>query len=298
VINFRYHVVTLVAIFLALGIGVLFGSSFVSEVTVEVLRRNQARLSETNSQYQERIGTLETQNEQLIAFVSALKKDLVAGRLKDRPILIIASEVASREVADDVVQTLLESGGRVEGFITLSENLDLQNETRRSQVALVLGVSETAEPALRTQLVGQLTEALTGRRPGLLQRLLDAKLAAAVEMPGAQPRPPSQLASPGTATIVVGAQPGGESRLEETLFVPLARSLGAEAVVAACEAQFEGLRLVRLIREDPGIRAVTVDGCDGPVGQAALALGLEAAFGGRFGHYGAGDGASGLLPIG
>ena len=37
-INLRYHVVSLVAVFLALGVGVLMGSTVIDRVTVDQLR--------------------------------------------------------------------------------------------------------------------------------------------------------------------------------------------------------------------------------------------------------------------
>ena len=42
-ITFRYHVVTLVAVFMAIGVGVLFGATFIDQNIVDGLRASQAR---------------------------------------------------------------------------------------------------------------------------------------------------------------------------------------------------------------------------------------------------------------
>ena len=65
-INLRYHIVSIVAVFLALGIGVALGSSFVDGFVVETLRRN--------------VDSLEADRDNLRSDVDLLQNELDATR--------------------------------------------------------------------------------------------------------------------------------------------------------------------------------------------------------------------------
>ena len=49
-INFRFHIVSLTAVFLALGIGLMLGTTFLDTATVDSLRERQEELEAASVQ--------------------------------------------------------------------------------------------------------------------------------------------------------------------------------------------------------------------------------------------------------
>lgn len=295
-ITFRYHVVTLVAVFLALGVGVLFGVSFIDQSTVEGLRSAQTRLGARNEALRDRIVALEKEAEAYRAYVSSSRDLIVRGALRDHPVLIIAFESTPVASVDVVVQTIQLAGARVGGPVTLSDLLDLKTDEGRRRLAAVLGLTTTEPRALSDTLVAQLTAAATGGDVTLLERLIDGGLASG-RPPAAAEGPEAAPAGPARAVVIVGGESSRE--LNDRLALPLTRALaGAPVLTAVVEAQSNSLNLVGPLRQAGDLNVITVDGVDTPLGQAALAAGLRAGFDGQFGNYGLGPGATSALPAG
>ncbi|MGH2706467.1 MAG: copper transporter [Actinomycetota bacterium] len=297
-ITFRYYVVTLVAIFLALGLGVLAGTTFVPQATVLALKNSLDRLERRNASFIREIDSLDKRNRQLNEFAASGKDLLVRDALADVPVAIVSFDSTGGDALEQVRETFVASGARVEASIELSAKLDATSQGRREELARALEVAGPAPDTddLRTLLADRLAGALSGRSPTELQRLVDAGFAKALDAP-ATGRPSGSIA-PGSAIVLLAPAPDRQLRLfTERVLVPTVRSLTTSSVlVAVGEALPDRLLLTRLLRQDSSVRVVTVDGIDGPVGQAALVLGLQAAGTGRFGHYGVGEGTSGPIP--
>ena len=60
-INLRYHIVSITAVFLALGIGLAFGAAFIDRATVEALNRNLTDIENQNSALEEENAELQDQ---------------------------------------------------------------------------------------------------------------------------------------------------------------------------------------------------------------------------------------------
>jgi hypothetical protein len=294
-ITFRYHVVTLVAVFLALGVGVLFGVSFIDQSTVEGLKNAQTRLGARNEVLRDRIVALEKETEAFRTYVSSSRDLIVRGALRDHPVLVIAFESTPVSGVDAVNQTIQLAGARLDGSVTLSDRLDLRTDESRRRLAPLLGASSTEARLLSEAMVSQLTAAAAGRDGTAFQKLIDNGMASG-RPPAASPR---EGAAPEAtrAVVIVGGE--GSKELNDRLALPLTRALAGEAVTTAVvEAESTSLRLLGPLREAGDLNLITVDGVETPLGQAALAAGLRAGFGGQFGNYGLGDGATSALPAG
>lgn len=296
-INFRYHIVSLVAIFLALGVGALFGGSFIQEGTVKLLQAAQGRLDKDNTELRDVVRATQRQVASLTGFASAAKGSMVGGALAGRPVVIVTLRNSPDAAVNDVITTLQQAGGRVDAALRLSANVDGSTETRLRQIALALGSSSSSDEELKTAFAGRLADALAGRTRGFLQRLVDVDLADAIPVTG-NARALADVPSAGSAVVIIAGKPDGNSTVEQGFALPLVRALAAipQTVVAVCEPESEEMELAPPLRDDPATKAMTVDGVSSPVGQTALVLGLQAAFGGKPGHYGSGKGASSLLP--
>jgi hypothetical protein len=290
-----------VAVFLALGMGTLVGSSFISRGTLAVLQASLRKLDASNRNLINDVRDLEDQRETLQNFVESSETWIVQDRLKDRPIVLVSIDTTPEGLSDAVSQTLVAAGARVQGSVQLSSKLDLTNQARRQRVAEVLGAPSPDADQLARLLVNGLSASLAGQAPGMVRKLVEGGLASVREVSGGKPLPLEALASPGSTVVVLGGAPRTRSDLEARLAGPLAQALasmeGTPVLVGVAEPGAGPFGLMAPLR-GANLRLVTADGVDEPMGRIQLVLGLQAAAGGRFGDYGTGPGASGILPNG
>jgi len=287
--------VTLVAVFLALGLGVLFGASFIDQKTVSGLQKSQKRLAETNKSRRHQIVALQNDNSVLESFATASRDLLIRGALKDRPAVVLSFQSTPDKLISEVEETLVGAGAKLEGSIRISDNLDLTTDERRRKVAAALQLASPESKDLTDGIVSGLVDALSSRRPGYVQKLIDGGLASSGQPPGAAVKPPGELAAPGSAVVLL--PPGPRDTSQRALLLPLIKSLSAFPVLTAV-AQPDSVPgpLMQTVRGDANLKVITIDGLDEPLGQAGLALGLKAAYAGSYGHYGTGKSATSLLP--
>jgi copper transport outer membrane protein MctB len=291
--------VSLVAVFLALGMGTLIGSSFISEATVSGLERSLRKLDENNRNLIADVRRLEDERGALHDFVDSSEEWIVQGRLKDRPVVVVSIDTTPAELLDALSQALVASGARVQASVQLSGKLDLSSQQKRDQVAKALAAPSAAPDELTTFIVNGMAASLSGAAPGMVGRLVDAGLAGSRGVPGGQPAPLTSLVAPKTMVIFVGGPAAAKSDLDDRIVAPVAQALATleaqPVIVAAAEPGTEGFQLIARLR-DGDQRLVTVDGIEESMGRIRLILGLDAASDGRFGDYGTGPGASSSLP--
>ena len=80
-IDFRYHVVSIVAIFLALTVGLVIGASILSKGVADSLKSDLAQRNDQIKSQQNQINDLKTQIDQQEKYISGTADQLVAGRL-------------------------------------------------------------------------------------------------------------------------------------------------------------------------------------------------------------------------
>ena len=294
-INFRYHIVSLTAIFLALGVGVLFGAVFVPEQTVRTLETAQERLGQRNEELRGQVEELQESNQELSAFAIASRDRLIQGVLAGRPVLLVSTDLVEEDVLEEAEAALVFSGADVVGSIVLDETLDLATPERRSRLAVALGIQSDSSEELHGGLVARLVETLKGF-PGFLADLVSNDLAATRDVADAEVGQPATYPTQGTAVVFIVTSTEEISIVQDTVIRQVLEGLvgGPSTVVLADSGR--GGTLLRLVRGELPDGLLTVDSLEAPRGQTALVLGLEAAFHGETGHYGSGPGAEAALP--
>lgn len=164
-INFRYHIISLTAVFLALGIGIAMGSTVVSKATVSGLRANLRTIEHNsdvtrgeNRTLQEQVARSRKQDESLTKLALA---PAVRDRLTGVPVLVIASKGIDADSLSNAQRALTDAGASYEGTLLIDKRLGLSGGNA-TKLAAILGVDLDAEPDadLRTELVRQLTGVL------------------------------------------------------------------------------------------------------------------------------------------
>jgi hypothetical protein len=120
VIDFKYHVVSIVAVFLALAVGIVLGTNVLSG---DVLSNLKTQTSDLRKEAQALRDQSQQQQNQLSddeSFAQALEPVVVADRLSGRHVVVVSMPNAPKSVRDAAVKTLTEAGASVTAQVDLT----------------------------------------------------------------------------------------------------------------------------------------------------------------------------------
>jgi hypothetical protein len=317
VISLRYHIVSLVAVFLALALGIVVGSTVLREGTVSILRATSEQVRQSNESYRQENLALKEEQARLQDFATTALPDLVRGRLRDRHVVLLDTDKVDGGVRDQVTQVLETAGAEIDGRVTFNAGrLALTTEGDRQALGRLLPGANAADPgALRTDLVGRVAERLgtsdplptedPDRRNDLLTSLDDGGFLADLKLAPSVAGGNVPFPVPGSLVVILGPTDGA-TLPPEAFLVPLADQVAQHVAgpVAGVEAVAAGTTpgttsWIRKLREDRQVtRHVSgIDDVDTVYGQLALVGALERRLQNlASGQYGFKPGSSGLLP--
>jgi hypothetical protein len=167
-INFRFHLVSLIAVFLALGLGILVGSTVIDQGIVNRLDSEINNVRNENSARAATNRQLAKQNSQLQQFVNLLAPYAADARLDGQSIALIAERGVSGDVIKQTEHALQQAGADVPAVLWLNDPWRLDSASRVLALESALNVRGTM-PGLRDTalnlLVRRLTKAPTVRHP-------------------------------------------------------------------------------------------------------------------------------------
>src|SRR3954471_24701874 len=109
VINFRYHVVSLTAVFLALAIGLVVGTAALNGPVADTLRNRVDALSKDNSNYREQANQYRDQLNRTQEFATEVSPALLSGKLAGRKIVLMVLP-SGQDYAEGVAEMLKVAG--------------------------------------------------------------------------------------------------------------------------------------------------------------------------------------------
>jgi hypothetical protein len=313
-INFRFHLVSLIAVFLALALGVVMGSTVIDRAVVNGLE-NRIKHVENKAEARKRENTeLRAQVDQLQGAVDGSAPFAVTGRLESVRVAVVAVRGVDGDALkgpQGAVTLAQQAGAQAPGVLWLEQKLALPDDATTKQLADILGKQESAK-ALREDAWKALAERLgqagqggdTGLRgPDLLAALNDAGFVQFESVGGQAGGDFSLAAYPGDGARVLLVD-GTDGKLSASELVgPLARALATVRMPIVAAEVYRDRRhgpdrgeAVKVIRDDGELKQTvsTVDDLDLVEGRIAAVLAL-ADLGRRVvGHYGYGDGAKSL----
>ena len=303
-ISFRYHVVSLLAVLLALAVGIAVGSGPLqrSDDDPDVVEGT----SDTGA-----VEELDAQLDFYDGYARASSGALLGTGLAGRAVTLLLLPGASDTTATQVVDAVTTAGGTVTAQAVVEEQL-LDVGERQLVEQLATQLAEQAGRAVETpvgasgyELMGALlAHALTTKTSGG-QPLDEAgeSVLAGLSTAGLV-TPSDDISRRGSLVIAVGGAPygsaderAGAGTILTTLLTALdSGSAGAVLTAPLSAAGEDGL--VGALRDDPAaaatISTVDVAGTTGGAVVAAMALAGEAAD--RTGHYGGRTAADGAVP--
>ena len=305
-ISFRYHVVSIIAVFLALALGIVVGTTALNGPITKDLRHQVDSLKNDRKALSAQVGTLQGHVGNAEKFASLYGEQIVKSSLTDINVLIIGLPGASGDMKDGVAKVIAAAGGTVTGRIQLTG--DYTDPKRAGDITALAtgGVHPIGLTYPSVDDAGELGGALLafvllgkGEQTDLQQVLAGFSELNMVKVEG------GDKVTAATAVVVVagGALPaddaGGKTQL--ALISQLHDKGGHTVVVGSPPSATQGgvVALVRADQADKGTVA-TVDNADTSLGRVSTALALAGMVRPEpetvVGHYGTGDGASALFP--
>ena len=291
-ISFRQHVVTLVAVFLALAVGVVLGGGPLSEVGRDALTSTSAKPKARQGDAASAFGD---------AFATAAAPRLYDEQLAGRSVALVSLPGADQRVIEGLVGQIEHAGGTVEGKYALQPGLVDPGEkslvdTLGSQLMTQLGPGRRRRgradlrahgPAARhrDRDRGRESGAGASQNPtSIRQSLAGADL----------------VVSPGERTGAVAAGAGRPRQgIDDDILGGLLSGLASRAigVVVAGDTRSGANGDVAALRARPEAgRVTTVDGVELAVGQVTTALALVRSLSEKGGSFGA-SGSDGAAPL-
>ncbi|ONI89069.1 hypothetical protein ALI22I_16225 [Saccharothrix sp. ALI-22-I] len=307
-ISLRYHIVSITAVFLALAVGVVMGSTAISG-------RLLSGLSDDNSALGREVAALQAQRNGLDArladadrFATSVGPLAVKGQLAERTVVLVTTADAKPNDRDALAELLRAAGATVTGELQLTESFadpdkadQLLNLVARLQPAGTK-LPTAADPGTRAG--GLLGTLLLLRKDDNQPQATADELAAGLGglssagfvKPGEGLRP-AQLAVVLTGGAVAGDSAADRAAVVARFATQLDRS-GAGAVLAGGDRSAEGTGPVGVVRADTAATSVlsTVDNLDTAAGRVVTVLALREQVEGKAGRYGVAGNAEAPAP--
>jgi hypothetical protein len=311
VIDFRYHLVSIVSIFLALAVGILLGAGPLQEDLGKTLSNQVSTLRKEKDVLRTQLQQAEARVDASDKFVTAVTPALTESRLGGRSAVIVTLPGTDASLVTGVTKALTSSGATVSGTVEIQDAwTDPAKRSFRDQLlaslAPLVGLEE-ASGSLDSRMGALLARALVVDRvsdadqpsSSATQALTGLKEAGLASFDGDGP-------APATLAVVVApapdeSVPSDQRDTDLSAWVALAAQLDAAsngAVVVGDEGGTTTGGLVGAVRADDAVAAKvsTVDDIAAAMGRIALVYALRQQMTGEAGQYGVGESASALLP--
>jgi hypothetical protein len=307
VIDFRYHIVSIVAIFFALGAGVVLGAgplkSTGKDFVASQAEKDRQQLSDARAELVQ-LKALDKYRDDYVAKVTA---GMTTGKLANKKIAIVTMPNADNDLTNSVQDEVEKAGAVV-----------------TTKVALDAKLFDTGQRQLVESLVNQLvtadmqipTDSTTYQRAGLLLargiaakedgKTGDADSTKVISgMTGAKllSLKPSQIKDRATLVVVIAAKPPtpvpDNSTYNDSVDFLEGLDTGSAGVVVAGtpETAADG-GIVKALRSDSEATKIvsSVDVANLPAGQATIVFSLVEQAEGKAGQYGAINAKNGVAP--
>src|SRR6476620_7848838 len=139
-INFRFHLVSLVAVFLAMGLGILVGSTVIDQKIVNRLDREINSVRNENKTRKAESKELAKENADKEEFIALAAPYVADGRLDGQSVAIVAERGVGGGVVKKTETLLRGAGADVPAVLWLDDSWLLDTDGRRADLAAALGI--------------------------------------------------------------------------------------------------------------------------------------------------------------
>lgn len=307
-ISMRSHVVSIAAVFLALAVGVVLGSTSLSERLLSHVAGDRDALGAQVARLQAERTDLRNEMAGSERFGKAVGPMAVRGQLEQRRVILFSTSNVTSQERDGVKQLLGSSGAKVTGELQLTEGFsdpDRADQLRQVVTRLLPAGIQLPSASDPGSLAGGLLGPLTLLNPQSQQpQTSPEERAAALAGLGdggfvsvRQEIQPAHLAVVLTGAKAEGSSPGDRAATLAKFAAQIDRA-GAGAVLAGPTGAARGDASVGVARANAALSSSlsTVDDVETVPGQVATVLALREQLDRHAGHYGRASTAQSAVP--
>jgi outer membrane murein-binding lipoprotein Lpp len=308
VIDFRYHLVSIVSIFLALAVGIVLGAGPLKEDIGNTLTSEVKNLRADKAALRAELDAAEKGNAARDEFTAASNRSLLVNRLTGTTVTVVALPGAPAGLVKSMTETLTYSGASIGSQVTVLESwIDPKKAAFRSTLGQQLAsqvsvpVDQDGEDVLNAVLARSLLTKAGGSTSGSMAALEGLRTGDLIRFA------PDRI-TPATVAVVVAGPVGGSNpgvrEAQAKSLSSLAGELdaaGAGAVMVA-ESPAQGANdvtsVISTVRADRDLskELSTVDDGELPMGEASVVFALLEQEAGKAGHYGLLGDANAVYP--
>ncbi|MDD4568740.1 MAG: copper transporter [Tepidanaerobacteraceae bacterium] len=282
-INIKYLVITVISIFLALGIGILIGIQVDSqdiileqqEITVQKMENKFDELNRLNFDLQSQIKQLSMFHELNENYIKNIFPDYIKNKLQDLHIVII-------ETTDDYTYTnmreaLKMAGGKVTSVTLISERLLFMSNEDKNELMEHFGVDENIIHVVLKNIVETVID---NNQVDDITFLIEKGI---IYVNG-------DFANPADYVVIAGGSREKNDK-QDIIDVPIIREVKKRSLpVIGVEVSDVANSYIELFKKE---KLSTVDNVDTIIGQTSLILVIS----GKEGHFGVKKTANSLMPF-
>lgn len=299
-ISFRYHLVSIIAVFLALALGILVGTTGLNGAILSDLKKQVRTLRGETSTLRESNDALTTVANNDEKFASTYMNPILAGKLTGKSVAVISAPDTSSKIKSGVDAALTAAGAKVVTEIQFSPNFidparasDISSLLTTAPLPFGFQLPNTSDASV--QAGAELGYVLSGRgKTTDLGQVLGSF--SGLKMLSVNDNPQKA-----TLAVVLssGTFPKTDARFKAMpSVVTELHAYGIKIVIAGDTLSDTQSGLIEAVFADTTLSSTvsTVDNADTSIGQISTALALAGLVVGQRGHYGTGTGASSLFP--
>lgn len=302
-VDFRYHLVSIVAVFLALATGIAIGATALNGGLVHNLNGQIRRLISEKDQLRSEYQNVRREADDGSSFMKAITPGLVTSAAKGKRVVVVSLPNADKVSRDQALATLGTAGATITAQIRVSEKaIDPQSSALIDDLASRLVPATVVLPS--GEAAGRLATVLgtvlarrgvptASEQADITRVVTGLREAGMIEVDG--------KATVGGGAVVVAALPQPQANSTRDVFsLALTRSLDASGegtVVVGPVAASQSGGTIGAVRADARTALVvsTVDDMDRPMGALTLIRALLEQLKGGVGQYGTGVGATAII---
>jgi hypothetical protein len=308
VIDFRYHLVSIVSIFMALAVGIVLGAGPLKEDIGNTLTSEVKNLRSDKATLRSELDTADKGTKARDEFTAASNRSLLAERLKDTTVTLVVLPGADANLVKSTQSTLASAGAVIGSTISVQDNwIDPDKAAFRATLGQQLA-SQVGVPI--DQSGGDVVDAVLAR--SVMAKAGSTAAGAAAALEGLRTGDlirytPDAVKVASIAVVIAGPVSGSDVGAREQRAQGLSHlagaldAAGAGAVLvsqSAVPGASDTTSVITTAREDGDQSKVlsTVDNAELPMGQASLVFGLLEQEAGKSGQYGLASDAAAAFP--
>ena len=312
-IDFRYHLVSIVSIFLALAVGIVLGAGPLKGDIGSRLTEQMTALRAEKTQLRTDLDDVKRDTSARDTFSAAVAPAIMRGRLTGKTVCLVIAPGADADLVKNTTASLFAAGAKVGSTVTLTDawadpaKRTSRNTTTKWFAALVNAPMGAGSPDQLAAAV--LTRAILDGTDRSTERITPSSSAALDGLRAGDflKVKPDQIL-PSSSVVFLGGPVQGstqqdvDARLITYAQLAAAFDAGGSGVVVAVKSNTKdrtrSADLVAAVRKRSDVVKVvsTVDNADLPMGQSTLIMALQEQYVGGAGHYGLAADAKAVLP--